>query len=195
MDTKIILQPELLDILAKLQSSSSIFDSPWFTTALSVLLGALFSSLAAYLTNRQNQSHNIALREKEAELKRQEALHAQQLSALQALSKIYNKITPIDWTCPDYSSEDAHTDIASVMPSIIPVLGDFLENHSYLLPREVEQKIRSTIHICNENKWGAINENNPDYEATKDELAAAEKVLITLTSSIESLKATLGIEK
>jgi hypothetical protein len=195
MDTKIIFQPELIEILAKLPSSSSIFDSSWFTTTLSVLIGAIFSYLASYLNNRQNQSHNIALRDKEAEIKKQEALHAQQLSALQAISKIYNTITPIDWTHPDYSSEDAHTDIASVMPSLIPVLGEFLANHGYLLPREVEEKIRIAIHICNENKWGAVNQDGPNYEPTKAELDAAGKVLATLTSSIESLKATLGIAK
>ena len=195
MDTKIIFQPELLDILAKLPSNPSIFDSPWFTTALSVLLGAFFSSLASYLTNRQNQSHNIALRDKEAKIKRQEALHAQQLSALQALSKIYNTITPIDWTHPDYSSDDAHTDIASTMPLLIKVLGEFLGNHGYLLPHEVEEKIRSAIHICNENKWGTISENGPNYEPTKTELEAAGKFLAILTSSIESLKSTLGIAK
>lgn len=195
MDAKIIFQPELIDILAKLPSNPSIFDSPWFTTTLSVLIGAIFSALAAYLTNRQNQSYNIALRDRESEIKKQEALHAQQLSALQALSKIYNTITTIDWTHPDYSSEDAYTDIASVMPSLIPILGKFLESYGYLLPREVEQKVRGAIHVCNENKWGAINEDGPNYEPTKAELEAAEKVLTTLTSSIELLKITLGIAK
>lgn len=195
MDAKIVFQPELLDILAKLPSNPSIFDSPWFTTTLSVLIGAIFSYLASYLNNRQNQSHNISLKEKEAEIRKREALHAQQLTALQALSEIYNTITPIDWTHPDYTSEDAHTDIATVMPSLIPVLGKFLKTHGYLLPGEVEEKIRVAIHVCNENKWGAINENDPIYEPTKAELEAAEKVLTILTSSIRSLKVALGIAK
>lgn len=195
MDTKIFIQPELLEILAKFPADPSIWDSPWFTTVLAVFLGALFSFLTAHFTNRQNQNHSIALKDKEAEIKKQEVLHSQQLTALQALSKIYHTILPIEWTRPDYASEDAHADIASIMPSLIAILGEFLGGHSYLLPKNVEEKLMGAIYLCNENKWGAISESGPEYEPTSTERKAAEQVIAMLKSSIVSLKLALGVEK
>lgn len=191
------LQQELLNALTALSKVDKTWiDSP-ATVALVAGMLALLGSLITHWFNtnseKSRQKHEAELKKLESDIRKQENIQEKQLGALVQLSEITYEVTPTVWSAPNYDSYDAYSEVFFSMGSLLEKLDNFLKKYSYILPQDVISHVNAVMFKCNDKHWGASLSEGPDYESTKDELKAAEEVIDSLQSAVDTFKLKLGV--
>ena len=191
------LQQELLNALTALSKVDKTWvDSP-ATVALAAGLLALLGSLLTHWFNanseKSRQEHEAVLKKLESDIRKQENIQEKQLGALVQLSEITYEVTPTIWSAPNYDSYDAYSEVFFSMGNLLDKLDDFLKAYSYILPQDVISHVNEVMFKCNDKHWAAALSEGPEYEPTNNELKAAEEVIDSLQSAVDTFKLKLAV--
>jgi hypothetical protein len=185
MDLSIELQQELIEAIAALGASKPIWESPFAVGLLTA-----FAAISASLIQRWQA---FRLQERQSQIERQLRIHELQMEALKSLALIEHRITPNDEPNPGADVHEWLSPIVHSLSSVVSTLDQYLKEHGYVSPSAVISHIRNALNIANEHKWGAIMNDSPDYEPSKQEIDAIVNLIKELSEATISFKISLGV--
>jgi hypothetical protein len=185
MDVSIEIQQELITAITALGASKPIWESGFAI--------GLLTAIVAISTSLIQRWQAFRLQEQQSQIEKQLRVHELQMAALKNLALIEYRVTPNDEPHPGADAHEWLSPKVHSLSNVVSALDTYLKEYSYVSPLAVISHVRNALNIANKHKWGAIINDSPEYEPSKEEIDAILSLIKELSEATKSFKVSLGV--